>query len=77
MRRVVLASVALASTFTTGAMAQDIQGHFRPRPPEMTVDSGKFSGPIKDVIEEAVHTAGLTIVWSDVPFARSDRKSTV
>lgn len=71
MRRVVLAIAALASAFTTGAMAQDIQGHFRPRPPEMTVESGKFSGPIKDVIEEAVHTAGLTIAWSDVPFARS------
>lgn len=37
----------------------------------MTIEGGKFAGPIKDVIDEAVQTAGLTIVWSDVPFARS------
>ncbi|HEV2678396.1 MAG TPA: transporter substrate-binding domain-containing protein [Aliidongia sp.] len=71
MRRVILTVVAIASVFATRAKAEDFQGHFRPRPPEMTVENGKFSGPIKDVIEEALHTAGMTISWADVPFARS------
>jgi len=71
MGRLILGFVVIASVFSSSAMAQEIQGHFRARPPEMTIEGGKFSGPIKDVIEEAVHTVGLTIVWSDVPFARS------
>lgn len=71
MRRMILAAVAIVSVFAARAKAEDIQGHFRPRPPEMTIENGKFSGPIKDVIEEALQKAGLTITWSDVPFARS------
>jgi len=70
MRRAILSLVVLMSAFAA-AKAEDIQGEFRARPPEMVVENGKLSGPIKDVIEEAVKTAGLTISWSEVPFARS------
>ena len=70
MRRAILGLVILFSA-CAAAKAEDIQGEFRARPPEMKVENGKFSGPIKDVIEQAVATAGLTISWSEVPFARS------
>ena len=52
--------------------AQTIEGHFRNRPPEMVVGAdGSPSGPIKDVIEEAAQSIGLSIHWQVVPFARS------
>ncbi|HWK47346.1 MAG TPA: transporter substrate-binding domain-containing protein [Stellaceae bacterium] len=57
--------------FFGGARAEEIVGHFRPRPPEMVVADGKFSGPIKDILEQALAPLGLTISWQDVPFARS------
>lgn len=71
MQRTVLTVVVLVSAFATGARAEDVRGEFRARPPEMTVENGKFSGPIKDVIEEAIKMTGLSISWSEVPFARS------
>ena len=69
MQRTILTVVVLVSAFATGARAEDVRGEFRARPPEMTVENGKFSGPIKDVIEEAIKMTGLTISWSEVPFA--------
>jgi len=67
------ASLVVASMLLVAptANAADIAGDFRPRPPEMVIDGDKFSGPLKDVIEEAVQPAGDTITWSSVPFARS------
>jgi len=54
------------------APAQTIEGHFRSRPPEMVIAAdGTLSGPLKDVIEAAVRSIGLTIHWQVVPFARS------
>lgn len=54
------------------ATAQTIEGHFRSRPPEMVIAAdGSLSGPLKDVIEAAARSLGLTIHWQVVPFARS------
>jgi ABC-type amino acid transport substrate-binding protein len=62
----------LALLFAAPAAAQTVEGHFRSRPPEMVIaDDGGMSGPIKDVIEAACRSVGLTIHWQVVPFARS------
>jgi len=34
-------------------------------------DGGQLSGPIKDILDEAAASMGLTIAWQIVPFARS------
>ena len=71
MQRALPSMVILLLALSANARAEDIRGEFRARPPEMTIENGKFAGPIKDVIEQAVGIAGLTISWSEVPFARS------
>lgn len=44
---------------------------FRNRPPQMVVDGDKFSGPLKDILEEASGKIGYTVKWRKAPFKRS------
>ncbi len=44
---------------------------FRNRPPQMVVDGDKFSGPLKDILEEASSKIGYTVKWRKAPFKRS------
>ena len=48
-----------------------MQGDFRHRPPEMSVVGNETSGPLKQVIEEAMNRMGIAIQWSITPFANS------
>lgn len=48
-----------------------IQGDFRHRPPEMVVEENNLSGPLKQVIEEALNRIGVSIQWTITPFANS------
>ncbi|MES2948565.1 MAG: transporter substrate-binding domain-containing protein [Pseudomonadota bacterium] len=45
----------------------------RPRPPEMLVNekTGESSGPLLDVLNEAVRTIGYCVEWRIAPFPRS------
>lgn len=48
-----------------------IQADFRHRPPEMQIENGQFSGPLKDILDEAAAKIGFQVIWRQVPFARS------
>ena len=49
--------------------AKELIGDWRPRSPEMKINSqGQFSGPIKDIIEEALAELNLNIKWQNVPW---------
>lgn len=49
-----------------------LQADFRPRPPEMVVGEGEqISGPLKDILEEAVARLGYRVQWRVVPFPHS------
>ncbi|MBF0612934.1 MAG: ABC transporter substrate-binding protein [Magnetococcales bacterium] len=57
---------------TAAAQDKTLQADFRPRPPEMVVGEGeKLSGPLKDILEEAVASLGYQIKWRVVPFPKS------
>lgn len=53
------------------AWTADVIAQGRSRPPELIVEAGTISGPLKDILDEAAKTAGLDIAWTEVPFARS------
>ncbi len=53
------------------AWAGEVVAHARPRPPELTTENGKISGPLKDILDEAMTKAGIDLRWQAVPFARS------
>jgi polar amino acid transport system substrate-binding protein len=48
-----------------------LHADFRPRPPEMVVHEENFSGPLKEILEEAASQTGYSIDWRHVPFPRS------
>ena len=69
-----LVSALLAVLFPWGAVTgQDgeLTADFRHRPPEMVVEGQRFSGPLKDIIEEAAARLGYRINWRLAPFSRS------
>ena len=56
----------------TYAEEKILRADFRHRPPEMVIKKGKKrSGPLKDIIEEAVQKLGYKIKWRNAPFPRS------
>ncbi|MDE1464307.1 substrate-binding periplasmic protein [Spartinivicinus poritis] len=46
---------------------------YRHRPPEMVrvEDSDTFFGPLRDILEDAAHRIGYTVIWRFAPFPRS------
>ena len=74
MARVILLVLSLMMT-TTLAFAQEktLRIDYRPRPPEMIIDekTEHFSGPLKDILEEAARQIGYQIQWRKAPFQRS------
>ncbi|RJF79447.1 amino acid ABC transporter substrate-binding protein [Azospirillum cavernae] len=67
----VFLTVAALSASLSSVRADTVTAHARPRPPELTVESGTISGPLKDVLDEAVAKMGVTLAWENVPFPRS------
>jgi polar amino acid transport system substrate-binding protein len=65
---VVLAGLVLS---VSTAQAADLTAHARPRPPELIVENGAISGPLKDVLDEVARATGMTVSWEVIPFARS------
>jgi polar amino acid transport system substrate-binding protein len=61
--------------FTVSAFAQDqtLRADYRQRPPEMVVDekTGRFFGPLIDVLEAAAQQVDYRITWRKAPFQRS------
>lgn len=53
------------------AWADAAIAHARPRPPELVVENGTVSGPLRDVLDEAAAKISLTLTWENVPFPRS------
>lgn len=55
------------------APSRVLQADARPRPPEMVVDvqTGKVSGPLLEILDEAAGSLGYSVEWASVPFARS------
>lgn len=57
------------------AIAQEnvLHASFRSRPPEMQIDekTKTFSGPLRDILEEAAQSLGYKVSWTEVPFSRS------
>lgn len=49
-----------------------LDAHYRPRPPEMTIDAGgNLSGPLKDIIELAAERIGYRVDWYQYDFQDS------
>ncbi len=75
MKQSITAAVALtvAAAFASpsSSLADTVTAHARPRPPELVVENGAVSGPLKDVLDEAAGKIGITLAWENVPFARS------
>jgi polar amino acid transport system substrate-binding protein len=59
--------------FSSTLFAHILNADFRHRPPEMVLDveNQKVSGPLKEVLEEAAKSIGVTIRWRHTPFPRS------
>ncbi len=72
MKACILVSI-LCIWFTPGwSQIKVFKGDFRHRPPQMVVgEDDHFSGPLKDIIEEAAAQIGYKIRWRSAPFARS------
>jgi polar amino acid transport system substrate-binding protein len=67
----VFAATAACLLISVATQAADITAHARPRPPELVSENNTISGPLKDVLDEATQSVGLSVAWIDVPFARS------
>lgn len=48
-----------------------IMADFRHRPPEMNIENGVLTGPLKDILDEAASKIGYQVIWRQIPFARS------
>ena len=57
----------------SAVQAQDaeLMADFRHRPPEMVVEGQRFSGPLKEIMEEAAAKVGYRVNWRLAPFSRS------
>lgn len=69
--------IILYPGYSSGSEPVDVQftktleADFRHRPPEMVIDEGRRTGPLKDILEIAAQKIGYTIKWKNSPFARS------
>lgn len=66
--------VLLGAGLAGGAVAEEklLKADYRPRPPEMIVGEGEnISGPLKDILDEAVARHGYRVEWRVVPFPKS------
>jgi len=64
-------TTAACLLLSVATQAADMTAHARPRPPELLSENNAISGPLKDVLDEAVQSIGLSVAWTDIPFARS------
>ena len=62
---------ALLPWATVLGQERELMADFRHRPPEMVVEGQRFSGPLKDIIEEAAAKVGYRVNWRLAPFSRS------
>jgi len=66
--------ITLSSSIAASAMSDDVlMADFRHRPPEMLINDGVLTGPLKDILDEAAHQLGYRVKWRQIPFARSLR----
>lgn len=71
MKKMILLFSLFFSTTLTFSEEKILKADFRHRPPEMIVNGKNKSGPLKDIIEEAVKKIGYKIKWRMTPFPRS------
>lgn len=69
--RLALVACVLSAAPISMAWAETVVAHGRPRPPELVVDNGVISGPLRDILDEAAAKVGLNLTWENVPFPRS------
>ncbi len=75
MKKIVF--IAIAMLISGATFAATIEVNVRNRPPDLNVDNGKYSGPLKDILEKAAERAGHSVNWVEAPFKRAyeDAKS--
>ena len=71
MNKLILLFILSLSTTVTFSEEKILKADFRHRPPEMIVNGEDKSGPLKDIIEEAVAKIGYQLKWRKTPFSRS------
>jgi len=74
LKTLVLILLAVScGAFQALAQPKELLADVRPRSPEMVIDaqSGKPSGPLLEILDEAAKTIGYTVTWQAVPFSRS------
>ena len=71
-----LALSLLSIAGTVLAEDSSLRADYRQRPPEMVIDekTGRFSGPLIDILDEAARKIGHRIKWRKAPFQRSYRE---
>lgn len=69
----IICLMLIAASSCIAAEEKILRASFRSRPPEMFIDekTKKFTGPLKDILDEAADKIGYQVSWSEVPFARS------
>lgn len=71
VRSILLSLAFIVLSFSCRADERVLHADFRPRPPEMVVNGESFSGPLKDILEEAAVSLGCRVKWRLAPFPRS------
>jgi len=72
MRQIIgIVFALLVFTVPAGAAEMVLKADFRHRPPEMIVEGERFTGPLKDILEEAAKSLGYRVEWRLAPFPRS------
>ena len=72
MKLLVIALVGIMYSGLNNAADKVFKADYRSRPPQMVIgDDNKFTGPLKDILEEASAKIGYSIKWRKAPFKRS------
>ncbi|WP_245597630.1 substrate-binding periplasmic protein [Psychromonas aquimarina] len=71
MKKVTMLLILMLTFTAAHAAVKTLRADFRHRPPEMVVSGNQFSGPLKEIIEQAADKTGYKIKWRKAPFIRS------
>ncbi len=73
MKELILAITLLIVSYSTFSKERVLTADYRNRPPQMVVENSSFTGPLKDILEEASAKMGYRVEWRFAPFKRSSR----
>lgn len=63
-------TVIFFAIISGAASAETIEANLRNRPPDLNLNNGKGSGPLKDILEIAASRIGAEVDWIEGPFKK-------